>query len=245
MTAARTCPQPELGVVRVSGRDARRFLHAQMTQAINDLPASGRILAAWLSARGRVRALFEVVADGDTLWLILPADNCDYLVTELSRFILRADARLETAATATLPAALADIDLHRSDAAVVDAIRRGLPEVTAALRERYIPHMLNLDRLGAVSLTKGCYPGQEIVARTTNLGQVKRRLSRFALGAGERPAPGDELVAADGTSAGEINRVAATASGFELLAVVPIDAGNLRLGSDGRVLTTAAVQGPA
>ena len=55
-------------------------------------------------------------------------------------------------------------------------IRDGLPWLPAAASEKHLPQMLNLDRLDGVSFTKGCYPGQEIVARTRYLGRVKRRL---------------------------------------------------------------------
>ena len=52
----------------------------------------------------------------------------------------------------------------------------GIPYITPQTREKYIPQMLNLDHLEAVSFTKGCYCGQEIIARTQHLGQTKRRL---------------------------------------------------------------------
>jgi folate-binding protein YgfZ len=236
MTETTRTSQPELSVIRVTGADARAFLHAQTTRSLQDLPATGRCLTAWLNAKGRVRALFEVVADGDSLWLVLPADNRDYVITELSRYILRAKVQIAAAGTDELPDALAAISLAPTDADALVAIRRGIPQITAALRERYIPQMLNLDRLDAVSFTKGCYPGQEIVARSANLGEVKRRIRRFTFGDGDRPVPGDAIVSADGQSAGEINRIAATDSGFELLAVVPVTAEQLSLADDGRAI---------
>lgn len=231
MTATATTLQPELALIRVTGKDARSFLHAQTTQALKDLPATGHRLAAWLNAKGRVRALFEVVADDDTLWLVLPADNRDYVVSELGRYVLRADVKLEAADAVNRPESLVNFDSEPTDIGTLEEIRRGIPMITAALRERYVPQMLNLDRLDAVSFTKGCYPGQEIVARAANLGEVKRRIRHFSTAAGERPAIGDAIVTGDGKSAGEINRVAANGIGFEVLAVVPIDAEPLNLES--------------
>ena len=76
--------------------------------------------------------------------------------------------------------------------------------------------MLNLDLIGAVSLDKGCYPGQEIVARTHYRGKTKRRLFRFT--SDEPVAPGDKI--SDGSrDVGEV----VNAAGNDLLAVVPID----------------------
>lgn len=278
--------QPDLGLIRVTGADARGFLHAQTTQDLAGLGASGVRRAAWLSAKGRVRALFDVVAEGAGLWLVLPADNAGYLATELERYVLRSDVSLEPAddravysvcgesaewlgaegirpepgeaavgadalwyalgprrvdvigPAAAAPAPIAGLAGCRPDLAALEGIALGLPQVTAALRERYLPQMLNLDRLDAVSFTKGCYPGQEIVARTTNLGEVKRRLARFALGAGVPPPPGAEIVDVEGRPAGEVNLSARTGTGFDLLAVVSLAAARdaLRLAADGREL---------
>ena len=69
----------------------------------------------------------------------------------------------------------------QAQAASLDAwrlldIEAGLPAVSSATAEHFVPQMLDLDRIGAISFTKGCYPGQEIVARMHYLGNLKRRL---------------------------------------------------------------------
>jgi hypothetical protein len=104
------------------------------------------------------------------------------------------------------------------------AIRAGEPTVTAATREAFIPQMLNLDLLQGVSFSKGCYTGQEIVARTQHLGRIKRRMFRYAAqGAAAPPPAGSTLVDAHGRTA-EVVRSAATADGVELLAVFALEA---------------------
>lgn len=95
-------------------------------------------------------------------------------------------------------------------------ILAGLAEITAENTEKYTPHMLNLDRLGAISFDKGCYTGQEVVARTENLGESKRRLKRYRC-----DAPG--IAIGDKLSDGE--REVGTVVNFqgpELLAVTPV-----------------------
>jgi hypothetical protein len=140
---------------------------------------------------------------------------------------------------AAVESALTDLDRSTAAAAELEAIRLGLPAISAGLRERYIPQMLNLERLGAVSFKKGCYPGQEIVARTENLGQVKRRLLAFATDPGPLPDPGTPIVDGSGEAAGEVNRAAPSERGLELLAVVRLDAASrpLHLEADPRRLT--------
>ena len=109
-------------------------------------------------------------------------------------------------------------------------IRSGLVNVPPELAGRFSPQMLNLDRLGAVSFDKGCYPGQEVIARTHNLGSVKRRVFRFSGRLGEAPPLGAALIDPAGTQVGEIVRAARASGGdVELLAVVTNDAMDERL----------------
>lgn len=99
-------------------------------------------------------------------------------------------------------------------------IELGIPLVTGPLVDRYVAQMLNLDRLDALSFDKGCYPGQEVIARVQHLGTVKRRLRRYASAVGAVPAIGAEVRTAERQPAGEITRAVASAAGFEALAVV-------------------------
>ncbi|MDW3710526.1 MULTISPECIES: YgfZ/GcvT domain-containing protein [unclassified Pseudomonas] len=117
------------------------------------------------------------------------------------------------------------------DAWLLAQVRAGVGQVFAATRELFIPQMINLQAVGGVSFKKGCYTGQEIVARMQYLGKLKRRLQRLALSAGERPAPGTELFSpVHSSSVGEVVLAAPTGQGFELLAVLQEDAVN-----DGRI----------
>ncbi|HWJ06091.1 MAG TPA: hypothetical protein VNS57_09945 [Steroidobacteraceae bacterium] len=114
-------------------------------------------------------------------------------------------------------------------------IADGLPLVTAATSEQFIPQMLNLDLVDGVSFTKGCYTGQEIVARTHHLGRVKRRTMRYVLATGPVPAPLSSLALADGAKAADVLVAAEVAERVELLAVTNLDAsGQVLRTEDGR-----------
>jgi hypothetical protein len=123
-------------------------------------------------------------------------------------------------------------------------IQAGLPVITAATRELFVPQMANMDTLGAVSFDKGCYPGQEIVARAQYRGQVRRRLLRLHAEAGG-PQPGQALFAPSAAAVGTVvNAAPAPAGGFDVLAVVQVEStgrgARLRLGSaDGPALALA------
>jgi folate-binding protein YgfZ len=118
----------------------------------------------------------------------------------------------------------------------------GLPQVFAATSEQFIPQMLNVDLVGGVSFTKGCYTGQEIVARTHHLGRVKRRTMRYVLPAGEPPAPMSNLLLDDGSKAADVLLTATLPDRIELLAVTNLDAAGRPLRApDGRVAEARAL----
>lgn len=122
------------------------------------------------------------------------------------------------------------------EAWALEEIRAGRPHVVQATQDQFVPQMVNLERLGAIDFKKGCYPGQEIVARTQYRGVLKRRMVRARVAA--PAAPGNELHAADlaGQASGTVVNAAQTPEGAtELLAVVQISslesASAIRLGA--------------
>lgn len=116
--------------------------------------------------------------------------------------------------------------------AILADLRAGLPWILAAVEDAFVPQMVGLDRIDGVSFTKGCYPGQEIVARTRYLGTVKRHLYHLVL-AGPAAA-GDAIMATDQQVGTILSAVALPGHAVEALAV--IDQASVASGS----LATAA-----
>jgi len=111
------------------------------------------------------------------------------------------------------------------EAWTLEEIRAGRPQVVLATQDQFVPQMVNLERLGAVDFKKGCYPGQEIVARTQYRGVLKRRMVRACVPGSA--AAGDELFAdaLPGQASGVVVNAAAAPEGdYELLAVAQISA---------------------
>jgi tRNA-modifying protein YgfZ len=107
------------------------------------------------------------------------------------------------------------------DAWCLADIRAGLPQVYAATSEAFVAQMLNLDLLDGISFTKGCYTGQEIIARTQHRGRIKRRLFRLLLPPGSWTV-GQSLRLADGRQ-GRLTQVIKSDSRIEALAVLNIE----------------------
>ena len=116
-------------------------------------------------------------------------------------------------------------------------IRAGIPTILPQTQEHFVAQMINLDLIGAISFTKGCYPGQEIVARTHYLGKLKRRMYLAHIDSHKLPQPGDELYSADmeNQASGVITNISTSpGGGFDVLAVIQIashDGYSVHLGS--------------
>lgn len=111
-------------------------------------------------------------------------------------------------------------------APVWDGLRlnAGIPMITAATQDEFVPQMVNLEVIGGVSFQKGCYTGQEIVARSQYLGKIKRRM--FLAHVDDEASPGDSLYSADadGQATGMVvNAAPAVEGGFDLLAVMRLE----------------------
>lgn len=248
------------GLLSVTGEDARSFLHAQLTNDIQNLPPARAALAGWCSAKGRLLASFLVVPAQQGFLLQLSRDLVPVVSKRLSMFILRSKVRIADAgdrwnqfgvwgavpgmemprepfgvATAEGKIAVRAGDgrflVLAADASFADAIpaapesrwaldeiRAGRPLITSATQDEFVPQMVNFDSLGAVNFQKGCYPGQEIVARAQYRGQVKRRMKLFRAPAGVELKPGQEF------EGGKVVDAAPTEGGSAVLAVVPVDA---------------------
>ncbi len=112
-----------------------------------------------------------------------------------------------------------DKDLFKGKATLVpearwslEEIRAERPLITAATQDQFVPQMVNLEKLGGIDFQKGCYPGQEIVARAQYRGQVKRRMVRLPAPAGAELRPGQAFNGG----------VVVDSAGGELLAVMPV-----------------------
>ena len=143
-------------------------------------------------------------------------------------------------ATAALPGLAGELALGGNQAWQLAGIHAGVPQITAATQEQFVPQMINLELLGGVNFKKGCYPGQEIVARSQYLGKLKRRTA-LATVANPASRAGDEVfsMADPGQPCGMVVNAASNGlGGADLLVEMKLDA----LGEDVR---HGAPAGPA
>jgi hypothetical protein len=212
--------------ILVSGDDAFDFLQAQLTNDLRLLDARPQLLAAWCNPKGRVICILRVSRSDTAYKLLLPTELAESVLRRLAMFRFRSRVDFETA-----PATAEDLGIAGTPADWLrDNLRAGRPEVWQAQSEEFTPHMLNLDLIGAISFDKGCYPGQEIVARTHYRGATRRRTHRFE---SSQPASPADRVSDGERDIGEV----LNAIGTDLLAVIPSEKADEPLTVDGAKLT--------
>jgi tRNA-modifying protein YgfZ len=290
-------PLTHLGIIRVEGEDAAKFLHSQLTQDFSLLGLSEARLAAFCSAKGRMQASFVGFKRSPTeILLICNLDILSTTLKRLSMFVMRAKAKLTDASQDFALFGLAgdainSIATHASNTwARVDfnhqtivflypadgipralcltpagdappvgealstqdwqwgEVRSGVALITAPIVEAFVPQMLNYESVGGVNFKKGCYPGQEVVARSQFRGTLKRRA--YLVHSEVPMSAGDEVFQAGDANqpCGTVAQAAAVpsdsaGSGFDAIVVLQVaaaDAGDVHLGSaTGPVLQVA------
>jgi len=198
--------------ITVTGPDAFEFLQGQLTNDLKRLESEAEILAAWCNPKGRVIWLGTIRVLESGFGLSAPLQMAETIVQRLTMFRFRSKVEFT-------------IDDEGATVDPADLIRGGYPYIGPEQSEHFTPHMLNLDLLDAISFDKGCYTGQEIVARTHYKGATKRRTLRFE---SDSPVSAGDKVSSDGREIGEV----LNAAGNDLLAVVPIDRADGRLSTD-------------
>ena len=161
-------------------------------------------------------------------------DGAVCVAIDAQRFVVlaepaRAAALREALSAQAMPAA--------ADAWEWTLIQAGIPTIVARTQEQFVPQMANFELVGGVSFRKGCYPGQEIVARTQYRGGLKRRMARVHASGGERPQAGDSVYApsfGDQAAGMVVSAAPSPEGGYDALVVAQIESlerGELRLGS--------------
>ena len=249
------CDASQLGLILVTGEDARDFLQNQLSNDIDFIDETSHQLSSYSTPKGRMLGIFRVIQISNGYLLVTTRSMVLPLLERLFHFIVQARVNLADASEhfvrfaiqtdaveilehellARAPGetlqndSLISIQLkpishqHRFLVLCLDTseaislwqqfavsanptsfeswkladIRAGIPSIYPQTAEEFVLQMANLNALDAVSFKKGCYPGQEIVARMQYLGKLKRRMFLARLKTTQLPEPGDDLVTAN------------------------------------------------
>ncbi len=192
-----------LGAFIIRGIDSKVFLQGQLTNDINLLDNEDYQYSAYLNNKGRMFASFLIKkASENEYYFITTLPLLDKIITRLKMYVLRAKVEIEklnlniiftnntkhdTGIKFKLPhhhyIYLTDENLDNSNTSMWKEflINNGIPLIYPETQEQLIPQHVNFDELKGLNFKKGCYIGQEIVARMHYLGKSKRKMYRFLL----------------------------------------------------------------
>jgi folate-binding protein YgfZ len=215
-------PHAPIGAVRVQGADAVRFLQGQLSNDLELLRpdrVDEALYAGLHNPQGRVIAVLRLFALApDDVLAVLPRELAAPVATRLAKFVLRAKAKVTDASDHSVLSSSSAF----TNTSVAERIAAGIPQVYAATSEQFVAQMLNLDVIGAISFTKGCYTGQEVIARAHYRGRVKRRMQRFRTTGPATLGIGDSGKFRDGRSFKVVEAITLDDGQCEFLAVAPL-----------------------
>ena len=230
-------------LIKVSGKDSLAFLQSQFSNDISKIFDNQLQFNCYCQHQGKVIAIIWVIKIDGSFYLSFPIELTDIILEKLNLYKLMSDVNFENISKKTYQYGLINetkgIKLHGNLNFFVSleeiyssdyshweeqCVLNMIPEVTSFSSEKFIPQVFNLDigELG-ISFTKGCYPGQEVVARMHYLGKPKRRLFRFT--SKFEVCNGDSLDVADSTSlksSGQVIRVSKNNTEFQFLGVFEV-----------------------
>lgn len=220
MSQADQIPAIRLRAIQVTGPDAIAFMQSQLTVDVESISESRLYPAAWCSPDGRVDAAMLISVKDGSVDLVLPEALVATTMKRARMFSIGRkivlDENLDVrpggpkviGEQRELPLAL-DPDRSLLLGAGNTAVENGskplsdqwlradiqcrMPWILPETARRYLPQMLGMESLGGLSYRKGCFPGQEVIARVHYRGRVARRIARFRLRAASPPAPGREF----------------------------------------------------
>ncbi|MDC0492632.1 folate-binding protein YgfZ [Candidatus Pseudothioglobus singularis] len=215
----------ERALLKISGSDAEIFLQNQFSNDINKLENFKIQLNAYCQHQGKIIALFWVMRYDEYFLISFPKDLLEVIKSRLQMFVLMSDVVIDDVSTTYNQIGLInerqtnaysindslsllivnstdqnELKIEKSSEWAFACINFFLPDVFLASSEKLVPQMLNLDvdEIG-VNFSKGCYPGQEVVARLHYLGSAKRRL--FSFRSNQEMLVGDSLYCASSKTA--------------------------------------------
>ena len=213
------------GFIKLSGPDSEKFLQGQVTCDLTMLDSQSSLNGAHLTPKGRIIFLFSIHRDsqGDLLLETNPS-VIDLAMASFKKYSVFFKTEI-TEVTAQFVSVLISGELTPAGQGYSDLlrIRSGSADVTAESSDNFIVQMINLDAQHYISFKKGCYTGQEIVARAHYRGTIKRRMYILKLATSILPIIGEGLINSEGKVIGNVTNVArASDKTIEILAVLAI-----------------------
>lgn len=177
-------------LLKISGPEAGKFLQGQLTCNLEEVSESQSRLGAHCNPQGRVLFLFRVFLFQDSYYLVLPQEMADLALACLKKYAIFFKLELSSIHNDACPQALAEKAAQEWQ---YFDLAQNIPQIYPETSALFLPHELRLHELQGISWDKGCYTGQEIIARMHHKGKLKKRLYLAQIHTAAQPRRGAEL----------------------------------------------------
>lgn len=186
------------GLIKITGTDAKKLLQGQLTCNVDDVTPSTSCLGAHCNPQGRVISLFRLFQYQDAYYLYMPKSLVPIALNALKKYSQFYKVELSDASNEldTIQAAI-QLDPYTD-------IQKGIPAIYPETSGKFLPHDINLPNLHAINFDKGCYTGQEIIARMHYRGTPKNHLYFAEIITNHSPSPGEDIYSDDQQIAGTV-----------------------------------------
>lgn len=207
-----------LGLLAVKGTRAKEFLQGQLTCHMDEITPNHSSLAAHCNPKGRIISFFRIFMLDGQYYLQMPASIIPITIAALKKYAVFYKVELVHEPSNskviycgdTIPA-----DMTSKKPWNYFDIMQNIPNIYPETTEKFLPHELNLQNLNAISFNKGCYTGQEIIARMQYRGKLKTHLYRG--NTDSLPKRGSDIYDEEGNATGMVVDFCEKDVGFEIL----------------------------
>lgn len=215
------------GLIAITGKNAFAFLQGQLTCDMREINETRCLFSACCNHKGRMMANFFILQRNENYYFLLPKSMIEPTITHLKKYAVFSKVELTSTDNADNTRAVeycgSEIVLKEMDENTwrLANIKSGWVWIYPKTSDVLIPQMINLQKWGGVTFNKGCYTGQEIIARSEYLGKLKRHLYRAHVIGNKKPEPGEELKNQNDQPVGIVVESAQNENAeYELLAVL-------------------------
>ena len=163
-------------IIQISGVDSAEFLQGQITNDINFVSDNKILTSAICNVKGRVLAVFRILRSSSGFLIFVNKSVAEKFKTHLEKYAVFFKTKIEF-----IDKAIDGIEIISESDWKLNCIERGFVEITESISEVFTPHELNYQNLRLINFEKGCFTGQEVIARMHYRGKLKFSLAKFSV----------------------------------------------------------------
>ena len=163
-------------IIQISGVDSAEFLQGQITNDINFVSDNKILTSAICNVKGRVLAVFRILRSSSGFLIFVNNTVAKKFKNHLEKYAVFFKTKIEF-----IDNAINGIEIIPLSDWKLDCIEKGFVEINESISEAFTPHELNYQNLGLISFEKGCFTGQEVIARMHYRGKLKFSLAKFSV----------------------------------------------------------------